>query len=64
MSTCAERHCLSHERELDRSQTSLSLTLSHKWEREPASAFHKLESDVRKHPSPTRGRGGGGEGKV
>jgi hypothetical protein len=64
MSTCTERRCLSHERELESSQTSLSLALSRKRERERASVFHKRESDVRKLPSPTCGRGAGGEGAV
>jgi len=45
MRTYAERRRLSHERELECSQTSLSLALSRKRERERASVFRKRERE-------------------
>jgi len=59
MRTYAERRCLSHELELECSQTSLSLTLSRKREREHASVFHKLGMASENSPLPLVGEGSG-----
>lgn len=57
MGIYAERRCLSHEPELECSQTSLSLTLSRKRERERASVFHKWERGSENSPLPGGERG-------